>query len=239
MFSLAPAGLARAPYLRLSPDLATHWRPRAPPSRGRAAPSLLAWGGDLPFSGRALDSDGFPDDGEFSVDEEPGTPPATPDAKLAEGQVVLLEVRDGNGAVTRFSHAYPVDPEGKVRIPTVGPVAARDLTLVELREVLGRAFAGIVSGGSVNLTPSSDTVFYAEPIARSTQLYLRILDSQGAVDPSSGAYAVDSQARLHLPRLGDIDTANYTLGQLETSLQRAIDDRVRGTVVNLSKTALP
>ncbi len=236
LFSVSPRALAATPYVRLAGDLVLR-RARRAPVRS-PAPRALAWGGDGLFASRAL----MDDNGDFSVDDgdhEGGGGPATPDAKLADGQVVRVEVRDGSGAVARFTHEYPIDPNGNMRIPSLGNVVARELTLVALRESLRQAFTNVVAGSSVNVTPSASIMTYDAPIARADRLYLRILDPQGNVDASSGSYVVDSDGKLHLPRVGDIDTADMTMGALEAGLERAVGDRfLRGAVVNVSKTEL-
>jgi protein involved in polysaccharide export with SLBB domain len=242
VFSVAAGDLSSVPWVRVAGDHPGGSRWRAPASGERAGGAALAWGGDGVFA-RALDSDSSDSGDGFNIDDASDGShggPATPDAKLAEGQVVRLEVRDAAGAVTRYSHDYPIDLDGNLRLPTAGAVPAKDLSLVDLRANLGAAFGRIVSGASVNVTPSPATVSYNDPLARSDRLYIRVLDPQGNIDPSSGAYAIDSQAKLHLPRVGDVDTTDLTVGQLEVALESTIGQRfLHGAVVNVSKTELP
>jgi protein involved in polysaccharide export with SLBB domain len=117
-------------------------------------------------------------------------------------------------------------------------ITARDSSMGDLRQALGQALRSISPSATVNLSLSSTTVSYADPLARSDRLFLRILDDHGNIDASSGAYTIDSEGKLHLPRLGDVDTSETNLGQLEGNLEKAMNQFRRGAVVNVSKTAL-
>jgi protein involved in polysaccharide export with SLBB domain len=235
IFSSPPTGRV-PPFLRLAGDLAGSGQllSRAPaPSR-----PALQWAGDFAFSS-GLDLDATSDDADFTIDD-PDTrgAPAGDGSKLADGMVVYVEVRDGSGAVLPLSHEYPIDGDGNLRIPGLSKITARDSSMGDLRQALGQALRSISPSATVNLSLSSTTVSYADPLARSDRLFLRILDDHGNIDASSGAYTIDSEGKLHLPRLGDVDTSETNLGQLEGNLEKAMNQFRRGAVVNVSRTAL-
>jgi protein involved in polysaccharide export with SLBB domain len=155
--------------------------------------------------------------------------PGTQGSVLTTGQVVNVEIRESNGAVTAFSHEYPIDSAGNIRIPSgaapaVGIVPARGRTLVQLRQAIFNALTQgrILLNPTVNVSLSSKTVTPTQRVGVGDTVHVRVLESGGAVDPSSGAYMVDSAGKLHLPVVGEIDAAGKTVADLESQIQRGI-----------------
>jgi N-acetylmuramoyl-L-alanine amidase len=179
-------------------------------------------------------------------DEDLGPPP------LARNQVVWIEVRDPSGAVTAYTHEYPVkadpltagsdDPGVQITLPDLAPVRAREIKLPDLRKQLAAAFvaAKLFPTVSVNAKVATKAIAYEQPVAPGATLYLRILQKGGAIDPASGGYPVNDAGEVDLPRLGVVHVGGYTLGDAEQTLLKAIGDArlFPGAVVDLSLEAL-
>src|SRR5262249_39640388 len=73
------------------------------------------------------------------LDTSTAPTPASP--TLAKGQVVNVEIREASGAVSAFSHEYPIDSAGNIEIPTAGTIVAGGKTLVQLRQAIHNAFS--------------------------------------------------------------------------------------------------
>jgi protein involved in polysaccharide export with SLBB domain len=177
--------------------------------------------------------------------ENPVTPRqtgGTSTSSLITGQVVNVQIRELGGRISEFSHEYPVDLQGCVRIPSLGCVQARGLTLVQLRQAINNALVQmqILINPTVNVTSSSKTVPYTQQIQSGDTLFVRILESSGTSDPSSGAYPVDATGRLHLPYIGDITVAGMTIAALETQIEQGLisGQIYRNPTVHVSMTQL-
>ncbi len=178
---------------------------------------------------------------EPATDGATGPTAPTPAAPtVSAGQVVNVEVRDGSGKVTEFSHEYPVDLAGNIEFPTAGTVAAAGKTLVQLRQAIHNAFAGgVFVSPTVNVSLSSKTVSYSDVIRIGATLQIRVLDGVGAVDPSSGAYTVDTAGKIHIPFLGDLSVAGMTMAALENQIEGGIRNAfITNAVVNVTSTVL-
>jgi protein involved in polysaccharide export with SLBB domain len=123
---------------------------------------------------------------------------------LELGEIINAEIRDPSGAVTSFSHDYPIDPSSLLRIPSLSPITAVDLTLTQLRDaiadrmVVDQIFASV----TVNLSLQSARVDFRNKIRPGDTLFLRLLADDGTVDPSSGSFAVDGAGIINIPFLG-------------------------------------
>jgi protein involved in polysaccharide export with SLBB domain len=122
---------------------------------------------------------------------------------LELGEVIAAEIRDSSGAITSFSHDYPIDPSSLLRIPSLSPVAAVGMTLMQLRDAIADAIVreGLFSIVTVNLSLSSARVVFDNPIRAGDTIYVRILGLDGSVDPSSGSYMVDGAGSINFPLL--------------------------------------
>ena len=113
---------------------------------------------------------------------------------LELGEIVNVEVRDSSGAVTSFSHDYPIDASSLLRIPSLSPIQAVGKALTpELRDEIHDRFVsdGVFSNLTVNLTLSSAQVDFENKIQPGETLFLRLLGLDGTVDPSSGSFTVN------------------------------------------------
>ncbi|NEQ32571.1 MAG: DUF4157 domain-containing protein [Leptolyngbya sp. SIO4C5] len=169
----------------------------------------------------------------------PPAPAPTP-ATLSDGQVVSVEIRDGSGAVTEFSHEYPIDLAGNIEIPTAGTLPARGQTLAQLRQAIHNAFMpNILRNPTVNVALTNKTVNYSRQLSNGDTVHMRVLGGSGEVDPSSGSYTVDAQGQLHLPFVGDITVAGDTLTAVENRIEQGIRSGfILNAVVHLAMTQL-
>lgn len=165
-----------------------------------------------------------------------------PSVTLTTGHVIHAEIRDPAGIVTEYSHDYPVEPSGNIRIPKVAAIKALGLTLTQLRDAITQAIlaAGLYSKVTVNVALSSAKVDYHIPISTNDKLYLRILESSGKIDSSSGAYVVDNSGSINIPYIGMMNVKGRMLIDVQADIENHI---ISGTilqqpVVNLSRALL-
>jgi protein involved in polysaccharide export with SLBB domain len=147
---------------------------------------------------------------------------------LELGEIVNAEIRESSGAVTSFSHDYPIDPSSLLRIPSLSPIAAQGMTLTpELRDAIADRMVseGIFSSVTVNLHLLSTTVDFNNKITPGETLFLRILGSDGVVDPSSGSFTVDGSGSINIPFLGGVLVRDNLLFEAEHQIEQGLIDR--------------
>jgi protein involved in polysaccharide export with SLBB domain len=164
-----------------------------------------------------------------------------PTATIVTGNVVNVEVRDSAGVVTDYSHEYPVEPNGNIRIPNIAPVTAQGLTLLQLRDAITQAFltGAVFTAVTVNVRMTSKRVDYPVPISVNDNLHLRIMDIAGKNDNASGMYVVDNAGNINIPYLG----LTQVRGQMLMTAQTSIETKLNGPffanpVVNLTRVNL-
>jgi protein involved in polysaccharide export with SLBB domain len=140
---------------------------------------------------------------------------------LVVGQIVHTEVRAEAGGITPWSHDYPIEPSGNLRIPLVAPVAAAGQTVTQLRQAIAGAIvaAKLFPAVTVNLDVLSAQVDYTNTIKGGEKLFLRILDG-GNVSPSSGSYIVDNSGEINIPFLGFIKVSGRFLVDVQNRSSR-------------------
>ncbi|GAB3968888.1 polysaccharide biosynthesis/export family protein [Plantactinospora veratri] len=146
---------------------------------------------------------------------------------LSLGEVVNVEVREASGAVTLFSHDYPVDASRLLRIPSLGPVLAEGKPLTpDLRDDIYNQFSadGVLFGHTVNLGLSGIRVDLENTVQPGQTLFLRLLNPDGAVEPSSGSFAVDGSGSIHIPFLGDVLVRDHRLFEAEHQIEQGLID---------------
>jgi len=145
---------------------------------------------------------------------------------LELGEVVNAEVRESSGAITAFSHEYPIDSSSLLRIPSLNPIAAVGKTLIQLRDAIHDAMIseGLFSIVTVNLTLSSTRIDFANTIGVGDTLFLRILGPDGTVDPSSGSFTVDPTGSINIPFLGGVLVNGALLFEAEHQIEQGLID---------------
>jgi protein involved in polysaccharide export with SLBB domain len=162
-----------------------------------------------------------------------------PRQTLAYGQVVHIEVRNA-GAVESLTHDYPIDVNGKVKLPLLGLVQAHGLTPDQLADNIQAALQpDYLLSPTVNVTRTSHIVAYGALISYSP-VHLRLLDASGDVQPESGSYPVRSDGTINLPYVGRVRARGRRLDVVEAEVQAGYRrDYVRGAVVHLTPRHLP
>ena len=147
-------------------------------------------------------------------------------ASLELGEVVHAEVREPSGAITTFSHDYPIDPSSLVRIPSLSPIAAAGVTLIQLRDAIADAMVseGLFASVTVNLTLLSTRVDFSNKIGGGDLLFLRILGPDGTIDPSSGSFPVDGTGSVNIPFLGGVLVDGALLFEAEHQIEQGLID---------------
>jgi protein involved in polysaccharide export with SLBB domain len=146
---------------------------------------------------------------------------------LELGEIVKTEIRDPSGAITFFSHDYPIDPSGLLRIPLLSPISAQGKTLTpELRDAIADSMVteGLFSSVTVNLTLLSTRVDFENQIRPGDTLFLRIFGSDGKVDPSSGSFTVDGSGSINIPFLGGVLVDGALLFEAEHQIEQGLID---------------
>jgi protein involved in polysaccharide export with SLBB domain len=148
---------------------------------------------------------------------------------LELGEIVKTEVREAGGVPSPFSHDYPIDPSGFMRIPDLEPIAAEGKGLTQLRNAITDAMVaeGLFTSGSVtvNLTLLSTRVDYANKIRPGDKLFLRIFGEPDlTVDPSSGSYTVDETGSINIPLLGLVRVDGALLFEAENQIRQGLID---------------
>jgi protein involved in polysaccharide export with SLBB domain len=163
-------------------------------------------------------------------------------AALELGEIVRTEVRESSGALSSYSHDYPVDPSGLVRIPALSPIAAKDKTLTQLRDAIAGAMVdqGLFSSVTVNLTLLPTRVDFADKIRPGDKLFLRVLGNDGTLEPISGSYTVDPTGAVNLPLgLGFVRVDGHLLFEAEHALQQGLGGVfIQPLVVNVTRVQL-
>ena len=146
---------------------------------------------------------------------------------LELGEIVNVEVRDSSGAVTSFSHDYPIDASSLLRIPSLSPIQAVGKALTpELRDEIRDTFVSdaVLSILTVNLTLSSAHVDFENKIQPGETLFVRLLGLDGTVDPSSGSFAVDGSGSINIPFLGGVLVRDNLLFEAEHQIEQGLID---------------
>lgn len=146
---------------------------------------------------------------------------------LELGEIVNAEVRDPSGAVTSFSHDYPIDASRLLRIPSLSPILAEGKTVTpELRDEIRDRFVsdGIFSSLTVNVTLMATRVDFENKIQPGDTLFLRLLGLDGTVDPSSGSFAVDASGSISIPFLGGVLVRDNLLFEAEHQIEQGLID---------------
>jgi protein involved in polysaccharide export with SLBB domain len=143
---------------------------------------------------------------------------------LEKGEIVHAEVREASGAITSFSHDYPIDPSSLLRIPSLNPIAAEGSTLIQLRDAIAGAMVteGLFTSVTVNLALLSTRVDFANKISPGDNLFLRILGGDGTVDPSSGSFTVDGTGSINIPFLGGVLVGGSLLFEAEHQIEQGL-----------------
>jgi protein involved in polysaccharide export with SLBB domain len=161
---------------------------------------------------------------------------------MTNDQVVAVDVRDAVGGSTSYSHEYPINPPGYVKIPALPRIQTTGMTPASLAARIHDAFINgrIFLSVAVNITVSSKTVPYERVIVAGDILYVRVLGSAGSPETVSGSYPVDEQGKFRHPWLGQITAAGKTLLALENEIEAAVATRgfLQKAVVHVSLTAL-
>lgn len=145
---------------------------------------------------------------------------------LELGEVVKAEIREPSGAITSYSHDYPIDPSSLLRIPSVSPIIAVGMTLIQLRDAIADTMVndGIFASVTVNLALSGNRIDFANAIQVGDTLFLRILGQDGTVDPSSGSFVVDGSGSINMPFLGGVLVAGSLLFEAEHQIEVGLVD---------------
>ena len=146
-------------------------------------------------------------------------------ASLELGEIVNTEVREPSGAISSYSHDYPVDPSGLLRIPALNPIAATGQMLIQLRDAIAGAMIaqGLFSSVTVNLTLLPTRVNFTDKIKPGDNLFLRVLGNDGTVQPISGSYTVDPTGAINVPLgLGLVRVDGHLLFEAEHAIEQAL-----------------
>jgi protein involved in polysaccharide export with SLBB domain len=164
-----------------------------------------------------------------------------PTVTLAIGHVVRTEIRDSAGKPTEYTHEYPIEPSGNVRIPDMKPIPAQGKTLIQLGDLVKAAIlaAKLYEIITVNTTLSSMMIDYTVPIATDDKLFLRIL-FHGNVDVASGTYVVDASGSINIPVIGLIKVNGRMLVDVQSDIEQGLasNKHLYGTVVHITRTPL-
>lgn len=166
-------------------------------------------------------------------------------SSLELGEIVHVEVRDAAGAVTTYTHDYPVDASTLLRIPSLGLIRAAGMALTpDLRDTVTDRFIsdGILSPVTVNVTLSANTIDLQNNIAPGDLLFIRILGPDGAIDPSSGSFPVDGDGFVNIPFLGGTFVLDNRFFEAEHQIEVGLEDGgffTQPFVVNVTRIALP
>jgi protein involved in polysaccharide export with SLBB domain len=145
---------------------------------------------------------------------------------LELGEIINAEIRDPSGAVTSFTHDYPVDPSSLLRIPSLSPITAQGLALTQLRDAIADRMVadGVLSSVTVNVTLLSARVDFQNKIEPGDTLFLRLLGLDGTVDPSSGSFSVNSGGFINIPFLGGVFVLEALLFEAEHQIEQGLID---------------
>ena len=160
------------------------------------------------------------------------------------GEIVNVEVRDAAGVVTSFSHDYPIDASSLLRIPSLSTIIAKDLALMpDLRDTIADRFVNdqVLSVVTVNVTLLPTMVDFQRKIAPGETLFVRILGSDGSIDPSSGSFPVDGSGTINIPFLGGTLVRDNLLFEAEHQIEVGLEEGQFFTqpfVVNVTRTQL-
>lgn len=140
---------------------------------------------------------------------------------LRTGMVVHVEVR-ASGVIEPMSRAYPLDVNGRIRLPMLGLVDADGLTLQQLgARIQALLAAGFLQSPTVNVTLRHRIVAYGALITED-RLYLRLLQRGGEVEPESGWYPVRNDGTLNLPYVGVVMARGRRLDEVEAQIEAAM-----------------
>lgn len=160
------------------------------------------------------------------------------EARLRYGCLVSLDIRMNNER-TAVSHAYPIDVNGKIKMPMLGLVDALDLSLQQLAQNIQRRLApDYFRSPTVNATLKRRIIAYGANITQE-RLHLRLLDGAGNVERDSGWYPVRNDGTLNLPYVGVVAARGRRLDEVEAEVERGYRrDYVINAVVHLTPIEL-
>jgi protein involved in polysaccharide export with SLBB domain len=156
------------------------------------------------------------------------------EARLRYGCLVSLDIRINNQR-TAVSHAYPIDVNGKIKMPMLGLVDALDLSLQQLAQNIQRRLApDYFRSPTVNATLKRRIIAYGANITQE-RLHLRLLDGSGNVARDSGWYPVRNDGTLNLPYVGVVTARGRRLDEVEAEVERGYRrDYINNAVVHLT-----
>lgn len=146
-------------------------------------------------------------------------------SSLKEGQVVNVEIREINGFISPFSHEYPIDPAGDLKVPSLPKIRAGGNTLLSLREKINNSLVSnkILENPIVNVNlVLTKPISYGYIIKNGDTIFIRILERQGKINESSGKYTVNSDERLYFPIISAVIASGKKLFDLENEMEESI-----------------
>ena len=163
-------------------------------------------------------------------------------ANLLElGEIIRAEIRD-SGAVSSFSHDYPIDPSSLLRIPSLIPISAVGQSLATLQILITNSLINerILTSPTVNLALLSARVDFLNKINPGDGLFVRILATDGSIDPSSGVYVVDGAGFINFPFIGVIPLQGALLFEAENQIGQGLIDQgiLTQPMVNVTRVQL-
>jgi protein involved in polysaccharide export with SLBB domain len=146
---------------------------------------------------------------------------------LELGEIIRAEIRDPSGAVSSFSHDYPIDPSSLLRMPSLIPIPAVGQSLATLQILITNSLVngGIFTSPTVNLALLNSRVDFLNRISPGDRLFVRVLATDGSVDPSSGAYTVDGAGFINFPFVGGIPLQAALLFEAEQQIGQGLIDQ--------------
>lgn len=124
----------------------------------------------------------------------------------------------------------PIQPDGTIVVPYIGPFPAADKTVVQLRQDLERALKKYLRSPAINV----------EPIKVNTALE----DLRQAVNPQVGLggqsldILVNPDGQLQLPRIGSVYVLGMTLEEIKREVNLRYEEKVAGIEVQPRLTKL-
>jgi polysaccharide export outer membrane protein len=117
----------------------------------------------------------------------------------------------------------PIQPDGTIVVPYIGPFPAADKTVIQLRQDLERALKRYIRSPAINV----------EPIKVNTALE----DLRQAVNPQVGLggqsldILVNPDGQLQLPRIGSVFVLGMTLEEIKREVNLRYEEKIAGIEV--------
>lgn len=159
------------------------------------------------------------------------------ETNLKEGQIVNVEIRESNGSISPLSHEYPIDPTGKIKIPSLtSKIQARGNTISELGERISKYIISnkIIANPTVNVNiVKTKSISYSHVIKNGDTIFMRILEADGKINESSGKYPVyaaaaaadDGGGKVLIPGISFAIAARKKIFDLENEIEKLIVKR--------------